>query len=123
MEFFYRSLICFSYFDYGDYQGEGHVNYDRVTNLVSNGKLIVSFNKSTWSYYKYCNRYLNYFQLFLLIIELKRFSGHPLANDIDRQLFGIPLPVLFALAVSVVAFGGVAGQAGIFDAISDILGK
>ena len=60
---------------------------------------------------------------FFSIIELKRFSRHPLVNDIDRQLFGIPLPVLFALAVSVVAFGGVAGQAGIFDAISDILGK
>ena len=55
------------------------------------------------------------------ITELKRFSGHPLSNDIDRQLFGIPIPVLFALALSVVAFGGVAGQAGVFDAISDLI--
>ena len=57
------------------------------------------------------------------ISQLNRFSGHPLSNDIDRQLFGIPIPVLFALAVSVVAFGGVAGQAGLFDAISDLISK
>ena len=54
---------------------------------------------------------------------MNRFSGHPLSNDIDRQLFGIPIPVLFALVVGAVAFGGVAGQAGLFDAISDLISK
>ena len=52
---------------------------------------------------------------------MNRFGGHPLSNDIDRQLLGIPIPVLFALVVGVVAFGGVAGQAGLFDAISDLI--
>ena len=33
------------------------------------------------------------------------------------------ITVIFALALSVVAFGGVAGQAGLFDALSDILSK
>ena len=56
-------------------------------------------------------------------LGLKRFSSHPLVNNIDRQIFGIPINLLFALALSVVAFGGVAGQAGLFDAISDIISK
>ena len=30
----------FSYLDYGDYLGDGQINFDKVTNLVSNGKYI-----------------------------------------------------------------------------------
>ena len=38
-------------------------------------------------------------------------------------MFGVPIVVIFALAVSAVAFGGVAGQVGVFDAISDLISK
>ena len=32
----------YSYLDYGDYLADGQINYDKVTNLVSNGKFILS---------------------------------------------------------------------------------
>ena len=63
------------------------------------------------------------FSCLLSISEVNRFSSNPLTNDIDRQLFGVPTVVIFALAVSAVAFGGVAGQIGVFDAISDLISK
>ena len=59
----------------------------------------------------------------LLITELERFSGHPLSNNIDRQFFGIPIQLLFVLVASIVAFGGVAGQVGLFDALDDLISK
>ena len=63
------------------------------------------------------------FSCHLSISEVNRFSSNPLTNDIDRQLFGVPIVVIFALALSAVAFGGVAGQIGVFDAISDLISK
>ena len=55
---------------------------------------------------------------------MNRFGTNPFTNDIDRQsVFGVPIVVIFALAVSAVAFGGVAGQVGVFDAISDLISK
>lgn len=54
---------------------------------------------------------------------MKRFQGHPFSNNIDRQFGPNPAFALAIIGISVVAFGGVAANAGVFDTLNDLISK
>jgi hypothetical protein len=118
-----------SYFDNGDEHHDAILSAEKLTGLVYQGKSLFSSVeiKKTKSVCKVWDIYGK------ILFELLPFSyqitglqnqhGNYLGNNIDRQVFPIPLNLIFLLLLSALAFGGLGLQLGVVEAISDLISK